>query len=54
MTTPSDQSGDRHVITLSHLTVEGTKVKDGMGVRFWNKTQSLEVETTQDFVTKHT
>ena len=54
MTTPSDQSGDRHVIILSHLTVEGTKVKDGMGVRFWTKTQSLEVETTQNFVTKHT
>lgn len=54
MTTPSDHSGGRHVIILSHLTVEGTKVKDGMGVRFWTETQSLGVETTQDIVTKHT
>lgn len=42
------------MIILSHLTAEGTKVKDGMGVRFWTKTQSLEVETTQDIVTEHT
>ena len=54
MTTPSEQSGGGHVIILSHLTVEGTKVKDGMGVRFWTETQSLGVETTQDIVTKHT
>lgn len=53
-TIPSDQRGCRHGIILSHWTVEGTKVKDGTGARFWIETQPLGAKTTQDIVVRHT